>query len=72
MNDYYNCVRRFVVSDPELPDSLYLTPTFNKYPLYILLHIVIDINVNICLCTAHKKHHFTRMKRFFNQHPINI
>ena len=24
MNDYYICVRRFVVSDPELPDSLYL------------------------------------------------
>jgi len=24
MNDYYNCVRRFVVSDPELPDSLYM------------------------------------------------
>ena len=24
MNDYYICVRRFVVSDPELPDSLYM------------------------------------------------
>jgi len=24
MNDYYICVRRFVVSDPELPDSLYI------------------------------------------------
>jgi len=24
MNDYYTCVRHFVVSDPELPDSLYL------------------------------------------------
>ena len=24
MNDYYNCVRRLVVSDPELPDSLYV------------------------------------------------
>ena len=23
MNDYYICDRRFVVSDPELPDSLY-------------------------------------------------
>ena len=23
MNDYYICVRRFVASDPELPDSLY-------------------------------------------------
>jgi len=23
MNDYYICVRRFVVIDPELPDSLY-------------------------------------------------
>jgi len=22
-NNYYNCVRRFVVSDPKLPDSLY-------------------------------------------------
>ena len=24
LNDFYNCVRRCVVSDPELPDSLYL------------------------------------------------
>ena len=23
MNDYYICVRRFAVSDPELPDRLY-------------------------------------------------
>jgi len=32
MNDYYICVRRFVASDPELPDSLYVfNKSTNKY-----------------------------------------
>jgi len=31
-NDYYNCVRRFVVSDPELPDSLYIYSVLSLLP----------------------------------------
>jgi len=30
MNDYYICVRRFVVSDPELPDRLYQPDGFKQ------------------------------------------
>jgi len=30
MNDYYICVRRFVVIDPELPDTLYNAIKFVK------------------------------------------
>jgi len=40
-NDYYNCVRRFVVSDPELPDSLYLRLK-KIFMTFLLLQITVN------------------------------
>jgi len=34
-NHYYNCVRRFVVSDPELSDSLYAKPNNSNIKIYL-------------------------------------
>jgi len=43
-NQYYNCVRRFVVSDPELPNSLYLFKKLNKNWEHLLQYSLLSIH----------------------------
>jgi len=57
MNDYYICVRRFVVCDPELPDSLYCTFIINifavnmkqKYIFFLSMQLNLKISTQKCV-----------------------
>jgi len=55
MNDYYICVRRFVASDPELPDSLYIL--FNFFRIKDEIFILIQSGIR-CLHTYKLGHMF--------------
>ena len=50
MNDYYICVRRFVVSHPELPDSLYhQLPPLAILWTFTVISIFVRFIIDLCI-----------------------